>query len=322
LQVLGLLLGYVVMMRTLNGHWVASAGVFPGEEEEEEEEEEQEENGEAASGAPRGQDAPDEEAMRASCLAALGLFLQSTPFLEPTFRPTSVDAAVQAWVYCQPPSLQSAAGGGAGGVSQARRATQAVLRDVQQLLSSWELAMFALLDCWLLGRLSSCPCSGSDISSSPALSWQACLRLACRPPPNSVSYAADTTRLLEAYQPVFSSAPPSRASRKSHRAKRSPDTAGAPSGSGAGAGGQARDAALLLPDKFTRKCYFLIKHCMQERRQREATGAGRSPAGGLLVQLVDEEGEGEGEGGWTRCLRRHLQTYEAEFLTVHDQSQS
>mmetsp|Transcript_29610 Transcript_29610/g.54782 ORF Transcript_29610/g.54782 Transcript_29610/m.54782 type:complete len:520 (-) Transcript_29610:75-1634(-) len=268
-QLLGLLMGYVVVLRTLNGNWTNHA----------------DDNEEGS------EDMLDEAELRASCLEALGLFVQSTPFLEPSFRPMSVDATVQGWALHRPPSLRAATvtvggvgGHNRGGVSSLSQATRAVLRDVRQILSSLELTVFALLDCWLLG----CVCN-----TTVDLSIHTFLRLACRPPPCSVPYAEDVTAILAVYQPLFATAAPSVKRSFNKKTGRREDT-----------------HQSNVADKFSRKCYFLVDRLVQqvnheEREDSEGTGRGVPRVG---VRRCD----------WANVLLQQLEIYDQEVFLDSD----
>jgi hypothetical protein len=273
-QLLGLLMGYAVMMRTLNGDWAnkSSDSVLQSDEDENCKNNEQ---NIANTALP-------------SCMDAMSLLVQSTPFLESTFRPLSVDSVVQGWVLHRPPSLASMTMHQqehcqhkveASPISQA---TRAVLRDVQHILSSPELMLFALLDCWLLSRVCSSPTDLTDPTSAHSLPLplHQCLQLACHPHSPSVSmpYAQDMTTLLISFRPIFAAAPSPPTRRKNGRS-----------------GSSNKWGVSQISDRFSRKCFFIINHVVSKMKYDN-----------------DEIDDQRSCVEWTQRLVRHLEVYNEE----------
>lgn len=127
-QLLGALLGYVVMMRSTGGGWRVSSA-------------------ESVLATPD-LDSPD------SPLSCLQLLLQSTPFIDRSFRPLSVSQTVSNWMLhanhsLPPPSAEVSSDGSHR--SRRSKAVKALLLDVCRILSQRELLFYCLLDLWLLG---------------------------------------------------------------------------------------------------------------------------------------------------------------------------
>ena len=203
-QLLGLLLGYVVMMRTINGNWSSEFDCTPD---------------------------GDVDKVQSYCMESLALLFQSTPFLSTMFRPSSVDATIQSWVYHQPPSL--------GSSNSSHEIIKSLLRDVKGILSSIELSLFAIIDCWLLGR--SCNTSTSCASTLNAKIAE----LASSPPAPESTYANDIIELFRSYHPEYGTKPQLLKKDK-------------------------RNNTTIMTDKYTRKCFFLLNHFMRRSiKERE-----------------------------------------------------
>jgi hypothetical protein len=164
-QLLGALLGYVVMMRSTGGGWRVSSA-------------EQESD--------PSEDSPD------SPLSCLQLLLQSTPLVDRSFRPLSVSQTVSDWMLhathsLPPPSAEVSSDGSHR--SRRSQAIKALLVDVRRILSQRELLFYCLLDLWLLGFVSSILLS--EQSKDPKATHQILelSLLACAPPATEVPIA-------------------------------------------------------------------------------------------------------------------------------------
>lgn len=146
--------------------------------------------------------------------SCLELLLQSSPFLSPSFRPRTLSEAVAAWVSSAPPSLtrrlkshshgvsfgtmeSDGAGGSATSVrgGALRDAVRTLLIDVCHILSSPYVALYAMLDMWMLGYIvnndneSETDGTISDLEKSLAA-------IACWPPEPSQPLAAVVLPLI------------------------------------------------------------------------------------------------------------------------------
>jgi hypothetical protein len=173
-QLLGALLGYVVMMRSTGGGWRVSSTeptLFDPDI-----------------------DSPD------SPLSCLQLLLQSTPLIDRSFRPLSVSQTVADWMLhathsLPPPSAEVSSDGSHR--SRRSQAVKALLLDVRQILSQRELLFYCLLDLWLLGFVSLLLSQeNKDVNQIQELSL-----LSCSPPAVGISIARAVLPCLTSLTP-------------------------------------------------------------------------------------------------------------------------
>lgn len=155
-QLIGALLGYVVMMRSTSGGWRGDHVNSVDHEKEHED-----------------MDSP---------LTSLQLLLQSTPLINRSFRPLSVSQTVSDWMTYSSQSLPTPTRH-PDGPGRRSQAIKALLFDVCQIFTHRELLFYCLFDMWLLGYISSLILNDSSLHSSTIRQLSS---LACYPPPSHV----------------------------------------------------------------------------------------------------------------------------------------
>jgi hypothetical protein len=340
-QLIGGLLGYVTMMRTLSGGWAAREQVDSAVEEG------GDTNKKSASKANKaatttGDGAGDgnktdlekeqwQEEVRA-CLAhlhldgsgtgteesitgemksnshinipvenCLDLLLQSSPFISPSFRPLSVSEAVAAWVSSSPPSLTrrlkglssgcvesdgtSSASGSGGGVL--RDAVKTLLIDVCHILYSPHIALYAMLDMWMMGYIADCEREeegGKDMLEKSLAS------IACWPPEPSQPLADAVLPLAQHFKAnVF------------------------------GVRSKCKKRNVSAAELYTRKAFLLLTHFL-ECQHADTTACNVDRDGSGCYSSLEYSSQQEGGDGvnapWNKSLLVELNWYISNYCSA------